>query len=176
MYARDGVEMEAGFMGHWLASLTWLLNPLVGAVCRHAPGGAKVHADDTTPPVLRQEKLVPLLEDIKRWFEATNLTLSAKPHTTKAPQYSLNRWPALFCYCEEELAEIDNQIAERALREWQSIGRQVFLFASADSGGKRADAIYSLIGSAWLNGMVPKPTCIRHCTHRRPPDDPIISA
>ncbi|MEA3131392.1 MAG: transposase, partial [Paraburkholderia sp.] len=52
MYARDGVEIEAGTMGHWLGSLTWLLNPLVDAVRRHALGGTKVHADDTPLPVL----------------------------------------------------------------------------------------------------------------------------
>ena len=52
MYARDGVEIEAGTMGHWLGSLTWLLNPLVDAVRRHALGGIKVHTDDTPLPVL----------------------------------------------------------------------------------------------------------------------------
>lgn len=52
MYARDGVEIEPGTMGHWLASVTWLLNPLVNAVRRHALGGAKVHGDDTPLPVL----------------------------------------------------------------------------------------------------------------------------
>jgi transposase len=52
MYARDGVEIEPGTMGHWLGSLTWLLNPLVDAVRRYALGGTKVHADDTPLPVL----------------------------------------------------------------------------------------------------------------------------
>ncbi len=51
MYARDGIEIEPGTIGHWLGSLTWLLNPLVGAVRRYALGGTKVHADDTPLPV-----------------------------------------------------------------------------------------------------------------------------
>lgn len=52
MYARDGVEIEPGTIGHWLGSLAWLLNPLVDAVRRYALGGTKVHADDTPLPVL----------------------------------------------------------------------------------------------------------------------------
>ncbi|WP_373681671.1 MULTISPECIES: IS66 family transposase [Burkholderiaceae] len=36
--------------------------------------------------------------------------------TTKAIQYALNRWPALVRYCDDGRAEIDNLIAERALR------------------------------------------------------------
>jgi hypothetical protein len=42
---------------------------------------------------VRQEKAVPLLDNMKRWFEATILTLSAKSDTTKAIRYSLNRSP-----------------------------------------------------------------------------------
>jgi transposase len=52
MYARDGVEIEPGTMGSWLDSRTWLLNPLVDAVRRHAFGGSKVHAYDTPLHVL----------------------------------------------------------------------------------------------------------------------------
>jgi hypothetical protein len=39
-------------MGHWLGRLTWLLDPPVDAVRRHALGGTSVHADDTPLPVL----------------------------------------------------------------------------------------------------------------------------
>ena len=37
-----------------------------------------------------------------------------------------------------------------------SIGRRNYLFAGADSGGERAAAIYSLIGTAKLNGVDPE--------------------
>jgi hypothetical protein len=104
---------------------------------------------------IRQAQAVPLLDDLKRWFEATLLTLSAKSDTTKAIQYSLNRWPALVYYCSDGQAEIDNLIAERALRG-VAIGRRNYLFAGADSGGERAAAMYSLIGSARMNGIDPE--------------------
>ena len=42
-----------------------------------------------------------------------------------------------------------------------AIGRKNYLFAGADSGGERAAAIYSLIGSAKLNGLDPE-AYLRH--------------
>ena len=65
---------------------------------------------------VRQARALPLLDDLKLWFEATLVTLSAKSCTTKAIQYALNRWPALVRYCDDGRVEIDNLIAERALR------------------------------------------------------------
>lgn len=93
-----------------------------------------------------------LLDDMKRWFEATLATLYAKSDATKAIRYSMNRWPALVYYCSDGRVEIDNLIAERALRG-VAIGRCNYLFVGADSGGKRAAAMYSLIGTARLNGL-----------------------
>lgn len=37
-----------------------------------------------------------------------------------------------------------------------ALGRKNYLFAGADSGGERASAIYSLIGSAKLNDLDPE--------------------
>jgi hypothetical protein len=50
-------------------------------------------------------------------------------------------------YCDDGGIEIDNSAAERALRG-VALGRKNFLFAGADSGGERAAAMYSLIGTA----------------------------
>lgn len=46
-------------------------------------------------------------------------------------------------------------LAERALRG-VAVGRRNYLFAGADSGGERAAAMYTLIGSARLNGLEPE--------------------
>ena len=37
-----------------------------------------------------------------------------------------------------------------------ALGRKNYLFAGSDSGGERAAALYSLIGSAKLNGLDPE--------------------
>ena len=50
---------------------------------------------------------------------------------------------------------LDNNAAERALRV-VALGRKNYLFAGSDTGGERAAAIYSLIGSAKLNDLDPE--------------------
>jgi hypothetical protein len=50
--------------------------------------------------------------------------------------------------------ELDNLSVVRALRG-VDIGRRSYRFAGADSGGKRAAGIYSLICTAKLNGVKP---------------------
>jgi transposase len=51
--------------------------------------------------------------------------------------------------------EMDNSAAEPALRA-VALGRKNYLFAESDAGGDRAAALYSLIGSAKLNGLDPE--------------------
>src|SRR3546814_16179688 len=53
------------------------------------------------------------------------------------------------------MAEIDNNIAERAIRSI-AIGRKNWLFAGSKAGGERAAAIYSVIETAKLNGVEPQ--------------------
>jgi len=72
-----------------------------------------------------------------------------------AIRYALSRWDALLCYIEDGHIEIDNNAAERSLRS-VALGRKNYLFAGSDAGGERAAAIYSLIGSAKLNGLDPE--------------------
>ena len=58
-------------------------------------------------------------------------------------------------YTDNGLLEIDNSAAGRALRA-VALGRTNYLFAGSDSGGERAAAMYTLIGSAKLNGLDPE--------------------
>lgn len=97
----------------------------------------------------------PLLQALHAWLSATLTTVSKKSELANAIRYSLTRWPALTRYCENGAIEIDNNIAERALRGC-ALGRKNWLFAGSDAGGERAAAIYSLIGSAKLNGINPE--------------------
>lgn len=50
---------------------------------------------------------------------------------------------------------MDNNSVGRALRPL-ALGRKNFLFAGSDSGGERAAAIYTLIGTAELNSLDPE--------------------
>ena len=109
---------------------------------------------------VRQQRSRPLLDDFGSWLRATLEKLSRKSDTAAAIQYALNLWPALLRYSDNGIIEIDNSAAERALRG-VAIGRRNYLFAGADSGGERAAAIYSLIGTAKFNGVDPE-AWLRH--------------
>ncbi len=104
---------------------------------------------------VRQARARPLLDDLRKWMEKTLRSLSSKSETAAAIRYAISRWRALTRYTEDGLLEIDNSAAERALRA-VALGRKNFLFAGSDSGGERAAAMYTLIGSAKLNGLDPE--------------------
>jgi transposase len=104
---------------------------------------------------VRQARARPLLDSLHQWLESCLAKLSRKSDTTVAVKYSLSLWPALVRYCDDGRLEIDNNAAERALRA-VALGRKNYLFAGSDTGGQRAAAIYSLIGSAKLNELDPE--------------------
>jgi transposase len=104
---------------------------------------------------VRQARAKPLLASLRQWFEATLPKLSRKSDTTAAIRYALSLWAALVRYADDGHVEIDNNAAERALRA-VALGRKNYLFAGSDTGGERAAAIYSLVGSAKLNGLDPE--------------------
>jgi len=103
----------------------------------------------------RQSRARPALDSMHRWLKSTLTKLPRKSAVASAIHYALGRWPALLRYCDDGLLEIDNNAAERALRA-VVLGRKNYLFAGSDSGGERAAAIYSLIGTAKLNGLDPE--------------------
>jgi transposase len=87
-------------------------------------------------------------------METSLRSLSKKSETAGAIRYALAHWRALTRFLDDGLLEIDNS-AERALR-CVAMGRKNYLFAGSDSGGERAAVLYSLIGSAKLNGLDPE--------------------
>jgi len=104
---------------------------------------------------VRNAQARPLLDSLKQWLEVTLEKLSKKSDTALAVRYALSRWDALLCYVDDGRIEIDNNAAERSLRA-VALGRKNYLFAGSDAGGERAAAIYSLIGTAKLNGLDPE--------------------
>ena len=112
-----------------------------------------------SPPTVRRAvrnaRAGPLLESMEQWLHGSLLKLSRKSDVTRAVLYALGRWPALLRYAADGQLEIDNNAAERALRA-VALGRKNYMFAGSDAGGERAAAIYSLIGTAKLNGIDPE--------------------
>jgi hypothetical protein len=96
-----------------------------------------------------------LIGELHQWLNKTLARLSRKSDTAAAIRYALSRWRALTRYLDDGQIEIDNSGAERALRA-VALGRKNFLFCGSDAGGQRAAAIYSLLGTAKLNGLDPE--------------------
>jgi transposase len=110
--------------------------------------------------LIRQARAGPLLESLCEWLRHTLARVSKKSALAKAISYVLTRWTAFTRYRDDGRLEIDNNAAERALRV-VALGRKNFLFCGSDAGGERAASIYSLIGTAKLNGLDPE-AYLRH--------------
>ncbi len=104
---------------------------------------------------LRQEHARPILGDLKVWIEDTLQTLPQKQKLAEAMRYALARWAALSVYVNDGRVEIDNNIAERAMRPL-GIGRKNWLFAGSDKGGERIANILTIIETAKLHGHNPE--------------------
>lgn len=103
---------------------------------------------------VRTARAAPILAGLHDWLSATLSQVSAKSNLAGAIKYSLVRWEALTRYCDDGRIEIDNNTAERAIRP-VVVGRKNYLFAGSDCGGDSAAGIYTLIGTAMLNGVEP---------------------
>ena len=98
---------------------------------------------------------MPILNELRQWLHEMLARTSKKSGLAVAISYVLTRWGAFTRYCEDGRIEIDNNAAERALRT-VALGRKNYLFCGSDAGGERAAAIYSLVGTAKLNGLDPE--------------------
>jgi transposase len=101
---------------------------------------------------VRQARAGPELAALHARLDTVLPSLSKKSELAVAIRYSLTHWIALTRYRDDGRLEIDNNAAERSLRA-VALGRKNWLFAGSDDGGERAAAIYTLLGTAKLNGL-----------------------
>jgi hypothetical protein len=111
------------------------------------------------PPDVRRrgrlERTAPLIETLRTALDDALRRLSPKSEMAKAIAYGRKRWTALTRFLDDGRLEIDNNIAERAIRSI-AIGRKNWLFAGSKAGGERAAAIYTVIETCKLNGVEPQ--------------------
>jgi len=103
----------------------------------------------------RKTRIAPLVAELEGWTRAERARMSRHAETAKAIDYMLKRWPAFTRFLVDGRICISNNAAERALRGI-ALGRKSWLFAGSDRGGERAAAVYTLIGTAKLNGIDPQ--------------------
>jgi len=109
---------------------------------------------------VRDVRARPLMESMRQWLRDSLGKLPPRSDTAVAIRYALTLWNALMRYLDDGRIEIDNMIAERALRP-VAVGRRNYLFAGSNDGGRRAAIVYSLIGTARMNGLDPE-SYLRH--------------
>jgi hypothetical protein len=105
----------------------------------------------------RQRQSAPLVEDLESWLRSQRALLSKHAKVAKAIDYLLSsdHWPSFKRFLEDGRVCLTNNCAERSLRG-VALGRRSWLFAGSERGGHRAAFMYSLIGSAKLNGVDPQ--------------------
>lgn len=102
----------------------------------------------------RQAHAVPLLADLRSWLEGHVPQLLPQSPLAQAFGYALRNWTALVRYTENGVLLPDNNAMERTIRPI-AVGRSNYLFAGSARGGRAAATMYSLLGTAKLNGLNP---------------------
>ena len=101
---------------------------------------------------LRSGHAVSILADFKQWLD--NEQFLPKSQIGKAATYTRNQWNALNRYIKDEALSIDNNLAERAMKN-VAIGRKAWLFVGSPMAGERAANLMSLIASCKANRVEP---------------------
>ena len=102
----------------------------------------------------RQAHATKKVDAFFKWLIKCRDQLPKKSKTVVAINYALKLEANLRTFLNDGAVEIDNNIAERAMRPI-AVGRKNWLFAGSDKGGESAANIFSLIQTAILNGVNP---------------------
>ncbi|MGH8325805.1 MAG: IS66 family transposase [Steroidobacteraceae bacterium] len=102
----------------------------------------------------RQQDARPVLDTLRTWLDQALPQVPPTTATGKALNYLHNEWPTLIGYVDDGQLEIDNNLAENALRPFV-LGRKNWLFSDSVRGVKASANLYSLIETAKANGLEP---------------------
>ncbi|TRX45273.1 IS66 family transposase [Fulvivirga sp. M361] len=100
----------------------------------------------------RQEKAIPVLEELRDWLEEHAYTVLPKSPLGQAIAYALPRWEGLSAYARHGQIEIDNNLAENAIRPL-AIGRKNYLFAGSHQAAQMTAAMYSFMATCKKNDV-----------------------
>lgn len=103
---------------------------------------------------LRQEKSIPILHEIEQWLERESGAVLPKSAIGMAISYTKKLWPRLTKYVEDGRYNIDNNLAENAIRP-VALGRKNYLFAGSHEAAQRGAVMYSMIATCHLRGVDP---------------------
>lgn len=163
LYA-DGTVVEAGCMAHARRKLVEQVRATASPVAREGIRqiGELYQIEQQITGLsagerqaIRQEQAVPILDGLRRWLDQRRAQLAPRSELAKALNYLHEQWDALIRYTTDGTLEIDNLIAERALRG-VAVGRRNWNTVGSDSAGEISAVIYSLVETCKLNGVNPE--------------------
>jgi transposase len=143
------------FYDYWIAKKSPVAKEAIDRIAAFYEIEAKARF---APPDERLEHRVgtaPLLTAFFGWAEKVVTKLSAKSDLAEAFRYTIKRREALSRFLTDARLEIDNNIAENAMRGI-ALGRKNYLFAGSDVGGERAATMYTIMQTAKLNDVNPE--------------------
>ena len=104
---------------------------------------------------LRDQKIKPLLEQIKTWIETEQFNVLPQSPIGKAMTYFVNQYPKLEAVFEDGRIELDNNLIENAIRP-MAIGRKNYLFCGSHYAAQNAAMLYSFFGSCKIQNINPR--------------------
>ncbi|HEP8861237.1 TPA: IS66 family transposase [Pseudomonas aeruginosa] len=125
-----------------------LINKLYGIERDYQDSG------DLERHAVRQQRSLPILEQLKAWLDKTQPQVTAQNALGKAVHYLASNWSRLARYVEGGHLPLDNNRAENAIRPFV-IGRKNWLFSDTPKGATASAQIYSLVETAKANGREP---------------------
>jgi len=103
---------------------------------------------------LRLDEALPVMNELGKWIVETYKTSEPKSPLGKATAYCIPRWDNFLAYLEDGSLEIDNNLAENAIRPI-ALGRKNYLFAGSTRGAERAAMMYSFFATCKKNDVNP---------------------
>jgi transposase len=103
---------------------------------------------------MRQELSLPILEQFHQWLLAECPEALPKSPMGEAIAYALNNWEALRRYTEAGFLTIDNNMAEREMKQI-AIGRKNWLSVGSPRGGQTAGVLFSFTSTCQRLGVEP---------------------
>lgn len=109
-------------------------------------------AADAVRRRLRQEQALPVVTALRQWLEQEQPKVLPKSPLGQAIAYALRHWQALTRYLDDGFLDLDNNVAELALRHI-AIGRKNWLFAGSRKGGETAAILFTVTSSCHRHGV-----------------------
>jgi transposase len=104
---------------------------------------------------VRLEKSQPILDEIQAWLDDKASKVLPKGLLGEAIQYTRKQWPTLVTFLKDGHLELDNNLAENAIRPF-AVGRKAWLFSGSPRGAEASAMLYTLVETAKANGLEPR--------------------